>query len=85
MTLRGEGVLARSAVEGVLLLVDGDPLRVRTSAGEEVGLGRHDALQFGAGDAVELQLSSAGWTRVLFAEFVFPAHDGAGDRGGAVG
>ncbi|WP_454457081.1 HutD/Ves family protein [Thauera phenylacetica] len=84
-TLRGDGVLRRTAAEGLLLLVEGDPLRVRTSSGEEARLGRHDALRFGPGDAVEVQFSSAGATRVLFAEFALPGEAGAGDRGGASG
>ncbi len=85
VTLRGDGVLRRTAAEGLLLLVEGDPLQVRTSSGEQARLGRHDALRFGPGDAVEVQFSSAGATRVLFAEFAPPREAGAGGRGGASG
>ena len=85
VTLRGDGVLLRTAAEGLLLLVEGDLLRVRTSTGEEASLGRHDALRFGPGDAVEVQFSSAGATRVLFAEFALTGEAGSVDRGGASG
>lgn len=85
VTLRGDGVLRRTAAEGLLLLVEGDPLRVRTSAGEEATLGPHDALRFGPGDAVELQFSSAGATRVLLAELALPGEARPGDGGGASG
>ena len=69
----------------VSLLLEGDPLRVRTSAGEGATLGPHDALRFGPGDAVELQFSSAGATRVLLAEFALPGEARPGDGGGASG
>ena len=85
VTLRGDGVLRRTAAEGLLLLLEGDPLRVRTSAGEGATLGPHDALRFGPGDAVELQFSSAGATRVLLAEFALPGEARPGDGGGASG
>src|SRR5690606_31169371 len=85
VTLRGDGVLRRTAAEGLLLLLEGDPLRVRTSAGEGATLGPHDALRLGPGDAVELQFSSAGATRVLLAEFALPGEARPGDGGGASG
>ena len=85
VTLRGDGVLRRTAAEGLLLLLEGDPLRVRTSAGEGATLGPHDALRFGPGDAVEVQFSSAGATRVLLAEFALPGEARPGDGGGASG
>ena len=71
MTLSGEVALLRSTAQGLMLLLDGGPLRVVADSGDAI-LARHDALRFWPEDPAELRLSADGMARVLLAEFVFP-------------